>query len=95
MSKSIKLIPFLLLTLSPTIAFADVSEFQVVSILQGLVSLLNADVARVIFILSIVGVGYGWLYLGRIPKGRAIGAMIGIGIVFSASWIAGQLGVGV
>ena len=84
----------LLATVMPSLAFADTGGFQLVSILESLIDLLQSDIARIIFVLSILGIGYGWLYLGRIPKGRAIGAIIGIGIVFSASYIAQQLGVG-
>lgn len=87
---------FLILTIGfvPTLALAAGDDFQLVSILQGLIQLLNSDIARIIFVLSIIGVGYGWLYMGRIPQHRAIGAILGIGIVFSASYIAQQLGVG-
>ena len=78
---------------SPT--FAATGGFQVVNILQSLIQLLNSEIARVIFVLAIMGVGYGWLYMGRIPKERAVGAIVGIGIVFSASYIAQKLGVGI
>lgn len=70
------------------------SGFQLADILKQLITLLSSDVARIIFVLAIVGIGYGWLYLGKIPQGRAIGAIIGIGIVFSAPYIATQLGLG-
>ena len=66
-------------------------DFKLVSILQGLINLLNSDVARVLFILAIIGVGFSWLYLGQIPKRQALGVIMGIGIVFSASYIAQQL----
>ena len=75
-------------------ALANSDGFQLANILQALIQLLNSDIARIIFVLSIIGVGYGWLYMGRIPHGRAIGAIVGIGIVFSASYIAQQLGIG-
>lgn len=68
--------------------------FRLASILQALINLLSSDVARIIFVLSIIGVGYMWLFLGRLPKGAAISAIIGIGIVFSAPFIAQQLGIG-
>lgn len=90
------LTPFYTLTLVmlPKLACADaIGNNQIASILNGLVSLLTSSIARIIFVLAIIGVGYGWLYLGQIPKGRAIGAIVGIGIVFSAGWIAQQLGV--
>ena len=67
--------------------------FKLTSILQALITLLSSDIARVIFVLAIIGVGYMWLYVGRLPKGTAISAIIGIGIVFSAPYIAQQLGI--
>ena len=78
----------------PTLALADSGNFQLVSVLEGLINLLDSQIARIIFVLSIIGIGYGWLYLGRIPKDKAIGAIVGIGIVFSATYIAQQLGIG-
>lgn len=76
----------------PSFCYAG-NSFQVVNVLQGLIRLLSSDIARLIFVLSIIGVGYGWLYLGRIPRDRAIGAIVGIGIVFSATYIAQHLGI--
>jgi type IV secretory pathway VirB2 component (pilin) len=67
---------------------------KLASILQALITLLSSDVARLLFVAAIIGVGYAWLYAGRMPKGAAISAIIGIGIVFSAPWIAQQLGIG-
>ena len=81
-----------LLAISPSLAFA--SSFAVTTYLNDLVTLLQSDVAKVVFVLAIVGIGYGWLWLGRIPKERAMGSIIGIGLVFSASYIAQQFGLG-
>lgn len=83
----------IILNIVPSCAWAINSGFQLQTILQNLIDLLNSSIARIIFVLAIIGVGYGWLYLGRIPKSRALGAIIGIGLVFSASYIARQLGV--
>jgi len=82
-----------LLSASPSLALADSSGFKLDSILGSLTTLLNGDIARAVFVLGIVGVGYGWLYMGAIPKNKAIGVIAGIGIVFSASYIAQQLGI--
>jgi len=64
-------------------------------VLNKLVDLITSKPARIFFILSIITVGYSWLYLGRLPKERAIGAIVGIGIIFSAGYIAQQMGLGV
>ena len=84
----------LLFMCAPTFALAAGDDNRLSTLLNGLIALLTSDVARLIFIVAIIGIGYGWLYLGQIPKGRAIGAIVGIGIVYSAGWIAQQLGVG-
>lgn len=77
--------------LFPALAYADNGGFQLTTILQQFISLLNSDIARLLFVIAIIGVGYGWLYMGRIPKSRALGAIIGIGIVFSASYLGQRL----
>lgn len=69
-------------------------DFQLVTILKALIHLLTSDIAKIIFVLSIIGVGYAWLFMGRIPKSAAVAAIIGIGLVFSAPYIANQLGIG-
>ena len=61
-------------------------------VLQGLIDLLTSTPAKLLFIVSIIGVGYGTLYIGKIPKERAIAIIVGIGIIFSASYIAKQMG---
>ena len=81
--------------LTPAPAFADTAGTnKLLTILQATVQYLSTSkFIRCLFVLGIIGIGYGWLALGRIPKGRAVGAILGIGIVFSASYIANQLGV--
>ena len=79
---------------SPSLAFADSGGNKLGSILGGLVSFLTSGIAKTIFVIAIVGIGYGTLALGKIPKEKAVGTVIGIGIVFSAAYIAQQLGVG-
>lgn len=63
------------------------------SVLESFIKLLTSTPARLIFVLSIIGIGYGTLALGRIPKEKAVAAIVGIGIVFSASYIAHKLGL--
>jgi len=76
-----------------TVMAHELGDSKLTQVLGSLINLLNSGVARSLFTLAIIGVGYGWLYMGQIPKGRAVGAVIGIGIVFSASWIAKALGI--
>jgi type IV secretory pathway VirB2 component (pilin) len=79
-----------------TISFsaqADVGNDMLSSVLMSLINLLTSTPTRLIFVLSIIGIGYGTLALGRIPKEKAIAAILGIGIVFSASYITQKLGL--
>ena len=82
--------------LIPAMAFADDTGSDKISgVLQGLIDILTSTPARLVFIVAIIGVGYGTLALGKIPKERAIAIVVGIGIVFSASFIAQKMGLGV
>ena len=86
----------LTLSCSPSLAFASNTGGDVISsVLSGLISLLTSTPARLMFVIAIIGVGYGTLALGKIPKEKAISVVIGIGIVFSASFIAQKMGLGV
>ncbi len=64
------------------------------SVLSGLIDILTSTPARLVFVLAIIGIGYGTLALGKVPKQRAIATVIGIGIVFSASYLAQKMGLG-
>ena len=80
---------------SPTLALADNGSGDMISsVLSGLIGVLTSTPARLMFVVAIIGVGYGTLALGKIPKERAVAIVIGIGIVFSASFIAQKMGLG-
>lgn len=89
-----KCLSLLMLTGLPSLAFADSGSDMISSVLSGLISVLTSTPARLMFVLAIIGVGYGTLALGKIPKEKAIAIVIGIGIVFSASFIAQKMGLG-
>lgn len=84
----------LTLIFSPSLALASTGQDTLTSVLSGLIGLLTSTPARLVFVISIIGVGYGTLALGKIPKERAMAIVIGIGIVFSASYIAQKMGLG-
>jgi len=85
----------LLFALSPSITFADNGSSDMLSsVLSGLIGVLTSTPARLMFVVSIIGVGYGTLALGKIPKEKAVAIVIGVGIVFSASFIAQKMGLG-
>ncbi len=79
----------------PSLAFAGSGEDVLSSVLRGLITLLTSTPARLMFVVAIIGVGYGTLVLGKIPKERAVGIVVGIGIVFSGFYIAQKMGLGV
>lgn len=90
-----KRLPVLALVFSPSLALADTGGGDMISsVLSGLISVLTSTPARLMFVVAIIGVGYGTLALGKIPKEKAVAIVIGIGIVFSASFIAQKMGLG-
>lgn len=83
------------LLFSPTVALADNGSGDMLSsVLSGLIDLLTSTPARLMFVVAIIGVGYATLALGKIPKEKAVAIVIGIGIVFSAAYIAQKMGLG-
>jgi type IV secretory pathway VirB2 component (pilin) len=78
----------------PSLASADNGSDMLSSVLSGLISLLTSTPARLMFVIAIIGVGYGTLALGKIPKEKAVAIVVGVGIVFSASYIAQKMGLG-
>ncbi len=86
---------FILMSSAPLATFADSGQDMLSGVLGGLINLLTATPARLMSVAAIIGVGYGTLALGKIPKEKAMTIAIGIGIVFSASYIAQRMGLGV
>ena len=85
----------LILMVFPGLVYAaDINSDKLDSVLQGLVNFITSGPAKAIFVLAIVGVGYGTLALGRIDKTRAVSIVIGVGMIYSAGYIAQQLGLG-
>lgn len=89
-----KRLPVLVLLFAPSLALADNGGDMLSSVLGGLINVLTSTPARLMFVVSIIGVGYGTLALGKIPKEKAVAIVIGIGIVFSASFISQKMGLG-
>jgi type IV secretory pathway VirB2 component (pilin) len=83
----------LMLFAFPSLALADEGQDKLSSVLSGLIGILTSTPARLMFVVAIIGVGYGTLAIGRIPKEKSIAIVIGVGIVFSASYIAKKLGL--
>ena len=67
----------------------------ITSVLTKFVELLQSNIARCLAVLAIIAVGYGTVYLGKIPKERAASVVVGICIVFGAKFILQKLGYGV
>lgn len=79
----------------PTLALADTGQDMLSNVLSGLINVLTSTPARLMFVVAIIGVGYATLALGKVPKEKAIGIVVGIGIVFSASYLAKTMGLAV
>ncbi len=88
-----KLIPVVLVFYG-SLARAD-SGSQITTILTKLVELLQSNIARCLAVIAIVAVGYGTVYMGKIPKERAMSIVLGICIVFGAKYILQTLGYGI
>ncbi len=73
---------------------SDINSDQLSSVLNALVDLVTSTPAKILLVLAIIGVGYSTLALGKMNKSHALGVVIGIGIIFSAGYIAQQLGFG-
>lgn len=91
-----KIILHTILLLSPMSTFAgdfgDDGGFSLTIALNKLIDLLSGQIGGAVCVLSIVCVGYAWLRAGRIEKGPAVVAIVGISVIFSAAWIANYLG---
>ncbi|MBV52632.1 MAG: hypothetical protein CL816_01040 [Coxiellaceae bacterium] len=72
----------------------DIDSDQITNVLNALVDLVTSAPAKILLVLAIIGVGYSTLALGKMNKSHALGVIIGIGVVFSAGYIAEQLGLG-
>lgn len=80
---------------SPTLVFAGSTGGDAISQgLSGLIGFLQSTPARLLFVLAIIGIGYSTLHLGKLPKNQAVAYVIGIGLVFGASYVAQQIGWG-
>lgn len=73
-------------------SFGDDGSFSLTTALNQLIQLLASQIGGAVCVLSIVCVGYAWLRAGRIEKGPAVVAIVGISVIFSAAWIANYLG---
>jgi len=85
---------FFLLAMTPAWAADTVGTTKIDTVLQALLDYLTSTPARLLAVLSIVGVGYATLYLGRMPKQRAVAVVVGIGIIFGAAALSQMLGLG-
>jgi type IV secretory pathway VirB2 component (pilin) len=93
LKNSSKYIYGILLSLAaPCVATADPlgEGTQVSSVLHNLVSYLTGDIAKIVAIIAVIGLGYS-CYRGQMEMKRAGAIVIGIAIVFSASSIVSML----
>lgn len=87
--------PFFITTfplMAEAYSFGDDSGFSLIIALNNLIELISSKIGGAVCVLSIVCVGYEWLYAGRLEKRPAVVAIVSISIIFSSSWIANYLG---
>lgn len=89
--KKAKIITLFSLMWLPTLALADSNSNKITTLLDNITKLLTAEIVQYVGIVGIVGIGYAWLGMGRMPKEKAIAWCAGIGIILSAGWIGRQL----
>lgn len=84
----------IVLLILPSLACAAMDQGDMLTtVLNGLVNLLTSTPARLMAVLAIIGIGYSTIALGTIPKSRAITTVVGLGLVFGASFILQNLGL--
>lgn len=74
--------------------FGDSGGFILTDILQDLIDLITSKIGALFFTLSIIGIGYAWLKLGKIDKEPAIVALLGASLIFGAAWLCQYFGFG-
>lgn len=87
-----KMIPLVLLSLNPLAAFASLGNNAIANGLDNLIDLITGEVGTSLCTLAIIGVGFLWLKLGKLEKEQALAVIIGIGVIYSASWLAAEFG---
>lgn len=81
----------------PLSAFAvtGTDQDQLSNVLRGVTDFITGKVGSALCTLAIIGVGFLWLKAGRIEKEQAIATAVGIGVIYSASYIVSStMGIG-
>ena len=81
-------------SLLPFPAFASLGGNDISTALRNVEDLITGEIGTTLCTLAIIGVGFAWLKLGKIEKEGALTAILGIGIIYSASYLAQQFGAG-
>ncbi len=91
----VKVILALIGSISCTPALASsLSSNKVSEVIERVTDLITSDIGKGLCTLAIIGVGFGWLKLGKLEKEQALAVIIGIGVIYSAAYIVRQFGVG-
>ncbi len=77
---------------TPVLA-SSLSSNKVSEVIDRVTDLITSDIGKGLCTLAIIGVGFGWLKLGRLEKEQALAVIIGIGVIYSAAYIVRQFGV--
>ena len=74
--------------LLPVPCFASLGGNDIATALNNLVDLITGEIGTTLCTLAIIGVGFAWLKFGKIEKEIALSVILGIGIIYSASYLA-------
>ncbi len=79
----------------PLTAFASSGDDKLKSALAGITDYITGTLGTSLCTLAIIGTGFLWLKTGHLEKEQAVGTMLGIGLIYSASYIVGTvMGIG-
>jgi len=59
--------------------------------LEALASYLMSTPAKIAGVLAIIGIGYMTAFTTKLPKGQAVAAVAGIGIIFGAGFLVKEI----
>ncbi len=73
---------------TPAFAFSfGTGQDKLTAALGSLGDYLASGPAAVLGLVAIIGVGYATLFLGKLPKEKAMGIVLGLGIVYGAGFL--------
>ena len=73
--------------LLPVPCFASLGGNDIATALNNVRDLITGEIGTTLCTLAVIGVGFAWLKFGKIEKEVALTAILGIGVIYSASYL--------